>query len=177
MYSNFGSSTFTKQRGVMMKSIPESAEALKTVLPADKTFCLVGGVFDLIHVGHLHLLEYAASLEDMLVVAVLTDRYVRGYKDPSRPIINQRQRSAMVASIRFVDYAYLADVSPNSKEVISLLKPNSIVFGEDAVNQTRVNQRIAQVEESSPATKIRMLPRYNEERVSTGSIIKKIRSR
>src|SRR3989344_5987258 len=81
--------TFTTE-GVLMKNIPQSAAALKKIMPHGKTFCLVGGAFDLIHVGHLHLLEYAATLEVMLVVAVLSDKHVRGDKDPDRPIISQK---------------------------------------------------------------------------------------
>lgn len=158
-----------------MKSIPRSAQALKKLLPTSKTFCLVGGAFGLIHVGHLHLLKYAATLEDLLVVAVLSDDYVRGYKNSSRPIINQQQRVAMVAALRCVDYVYLANVSPSSPRVLSLLKPDSIVFGEDPQSETRLQQRIAQVRASSPNTKIQLLPRYTEEEISTGFILKKIR--
>jgi len=64
-----------------MKNVPQSAATLKKILPPGKTFCLVGGAFDLIHVGHLHLLEYAATLEDLLVIAVLSDKYVHSYKN------------------------------------------------------------------------------------------------
>ncbi len=158
-----------------MKNVPRRAAALKKLLPPDKTFCLVGGAFDLLHVGHLHLLEYAATLEDLLVVAVLSDRYVHSYKNSSRPIISQRQRAAMVAAIRYVDFVYISDVSPNSPRVLSLLKPDTVVFGEDLQNEARFQQRIAQVKVSSSGTKIQILPRYTEEEISTGSIIRKIR--
>ena len=160
-----------------MKNVPQSATALKKIMPHGKTFCLVGGAFDLIHVGHLHLLEYAATLEDMLVVAVLSDKYVRGYKDPDRPIINQRQRAAMVAAIRHVDYVYIADVSPNDPRILSLLKPNSIVFGEDIGNETRLIRRTARVKAYSPGTKVKILPRYTKEKISSGLIIQKIRGK
>ena len=158
-----------------MKDVPQSATALKKILPSGKTFCLIGGAFDLIHVGHLHLLEYAATLEDLLVVAVLSDNYIRGYKNSSRPVINQRQRAVMVAALEVVDYVYIASVSPNSPRVLSLLKPDSVVFGEYPRNGPRFRQRIAQVRVSSPNTKIQILPRYTEEEISTGRIIKKIR--
>jgi|SRR3989344_3827160 len=158
-----------------MKNVPRSAAALKKILPPGKTFCLVGGAFDLIHVGHLHLLEYAATLEELLVVAVLSDNYVRSYKNSSRPVISQKQRAVMVAAIRYVDFVYIANVSPNSSRILSLLKPDSIVFGEDTRNEIRFQQRMAQVRVSSPGTKIQILPRYTEEEISTGRIIKKIR--
>lgn len=159
-----------------MKSVPRSAQALKELLPPDKSFCLVGGVFDLLHVGHLHLLEYAATLEQLLVVAVLSDIYVREYKNSSRPIINQRQRAEMVSALRCVDYVYLAEVSPNSARTLDLLRPDSIVFGKDPLSETRLQQRITQVKSSSPKTRIEILPRYTEEEISTGLIIRKIRN-
>jgi cytidyltransferase-like protein len=158
-----------------MKSIPRSAQTLKKLLPQGKSFCLVGGAFGLIHVGHLHLLEYAAALEDLLVVAVLSDSYVRGYKNSSRPVINQRQRATMVAALRCVDLVYVASVSPNSPRTLSLLKPDSVVFGEDPLSEARLKQRVAHVKGCSPHTKIQILPRYTQEEISTGLILKKIR--
>ena len=72
---------------------------IKSFLPSSKTFTLVGGCFDLLHVGHLNFLQYASTLEDLLVVAVLSDKNVSKYKNPERPIINQAQRAKMLASI------------------------------------------------------------------------------
>lgn len=115
-----------------MDNIFLNATEVKNVLPQSKTFTLVGGCFDLIHVGHLHLLEYAASLEEILVVAVLSDAYARSYKNSQRPVIDQSQRARMVASIRCVDLVYISDVSSSSPETLQLLKPNSIVFGEES---------------------------------------------
>lgn len=158
-----------------MNTVFSNVVEVKRVLPQGKTFTLVGGCFDLIHVGHLHLLEYAASLEEILVVAVLTDAYARSYKDPSRPIINERQRARMVASIRGVDFVYLSDVSPSSSETLQLLKPNSVVFGEDTRNTAKMRQRMENLATFSPGTKICLLPRYSEEEVSTSLIIAKIR--
>jgi rfaE bifunctional protein nucleotidyltransferase chain/domain len=158
-----------------MKNIFTSLEEIKSLLSQGKKVTLIGGCFDLIHVGHLHLLEYAASIGDLLVVAVLSDTYARSYKDPHRPIINQRQRAMMVASMRCVDFVYISDVSPSSVETLQLLKPASIVFGEDSSNVAKVQQRIANIVRASPSTKVQFLTRYIEEEVSTSSIINKIR--
>jgi cytidyltransferase-like protein len=166
--------TFTK--GIMMKNIFQSVAEIKEVLPNEKKVTLVGGCFDLIHVGHIHLLEYACSLEDLLVVAVLSDSYARTYKDVERPVINQKQRAMMVACIKFVDYVYISDISPSSPETLQLLKPESVVFGEEASNTEKMQQRVANIAQFSPSTKIRFLPRYYEEEISTGYIINKIRS-
>lgn len=158
-----------------MDNLFQDVTEVKAVLPQGKTITLVGGCFDLIHVGHVYLLEYAASLEDMLVVAVLSDAYARSYKDPQRPIISQRQRAKMVASIRFVDFVYISDVSPSSPETLQLLKPNSVVFGEESGNAEKMHRRVQDISSFSPDTKIRFLPRYSEEGVSTGRIIERIK--
>jgi len=81
----------------------------------------------------------------------------------------------MVAGIKFVDFVYISDVSPSSIETLQLLKPASVVFGKDPVNTAKVQQRIANVAVASPDTKVRFLPRYIEEEVSTSSITNKIR--
>ena len=159
-----------------MDNIFQSAIEVKRALPYGKSFTLVGGCFDLIHVGHVHLLEYAASLEDSLVVAVLSDSYTRTYKDTLRPVINQKQRLKMVASIRFVDFAYISDVSPNSLETLRLLKPDSVVFDEESRNTEKMQRRIENITFASPHTKVMFLPRYNEEKISTSGIIGKIRA-
>lgn len=158
-----------------MNRVLENADALKKVLPPGKTFTLIGGCFDLIHVGHTHVLEYASTLEDLLVVAVLSDANMRQYKKTSRPIINQKQRSRMLASIRFVDFVYISDVNPNGFETIELLRPDSIVFGDDPTSAEKVRRWTATILNCSPNTKIKLLPRYSEEDVSTSSIINKIR--
>lgn len=158
-----------------MNNIFQNVIEVKAVLPKGKQIALVGGCFDLIHVGHLHLLEYAAPLEEILVVAVLSDAYARGYKDSQRPIINQRQRAEMVASIRFVDFVYISDMSSSSPETLQLLKPGSVVFGEDSSNEEKMQRRIKNIASYSPDTKIRFLPRYSEEDVSTGRIIERIK--
>jgi len=158
-----------------MNTVFSNAAEVKRVLSHGKTFTLIGGCFDLIHVGHLHLLEYAASLEEILVVAVLSDAYAQSYKDPSRPIIGQNQRARMVASIRCVDFVYISDVSSSSPETLQLLKPTNIVFGHEAGDEEKMRKRMQNIAEFSPSTKVRLLPRYAEEEISTGLIIAKIR--
>lgn len=158
-----------------MNNLYQNAEALKPIIPKDKTITLVGGGFDLIHVGHVHVLKYAASLEDLLVVAVLSDNYIRSYKGVKRPIINQEQRAVMVASIRYVDFVYISDESPSSTETLMLFKPASVVFGQEVNIAKDMRERRANIKSASPGTRIKTLPRYDEEEVSTGHIINKIR--
>jgi len=81
----------------------------------------------------------------------------------------------MVASIRFVDFVYVSDISTSSPETLQILRPSSVVFGEEPNNAEKMQQRIKNIASSSPDTKVRFLPRYDEEEISTSYIIDKIR--
>ena len=69
----------------------------------------VNGTFDIIHMGHLELLEFAKSLGDFLVVAIDSDRRVRQLKGPTRPINTEYERKQMLEAIRWVDRVYVFD--------------------------------------------------------------------
>lgn len=87
------------------------------------------GTFDLLHVGHLALLEYCRSLGDVVAVGVASDEVVNSYK-PNVPVIPLEQRMEMLKALRCVDivrpYHELEYVS-GCKE----LKPDIFVIGED----------------------------------------------
>jgi len=67
---------------------------------------LTSGVWDLIHVGHLHYLESCRKLCDKLVVGVDCDDMVRAAKGPKRPYIPEDQRLDLVNGLRWVDVAF-----------------------------------------------------------------------
>lgn len=87
------------------------------------------GTFDLLHVGHLALLEYCKSLGDVMAVGVASDRVVNSYK-PNRPVIPLNQRVEMLKALRCVDI-----VRPyHELEYVSACKELNIdifVIGED----------------------------------------------
>lgn len=87
------------------------------------------GTFDLLHVGHLALLEYCSTLGDVVAVGVASDNVVSSYK-PNMPIIPLDQRVEMLQALRCVDI-----VRPYDKlEYVSAckeLKPDIFVIGED----------------------------------------------
>lgn len=157
-----------------MKRAYQNLRDLRDALPQDRSFTLVGGAFDLIHIGHVELFEQASTFEDMLVVCVLTDKSVRSYKGTRRPIVPQEQRLQMVASIRWVDFAYLSDTSPSTPETLSLLKPSSVVFGDEPGNEERITRWTERIKIHSPHTNIRLSTRNAEGRVSTSQIVRRI---
>jgi FAD synthetase len=64
---------------------------------------LVGGVFDILHYGHIHFLKSAKKLGDYLVVAIEPDARVKKLKGNTRPFHNQNQRREILESLSFVD--------------------------------------------------------------------------
>ena len=88
------------------------------------------GCFDLLHVGHLALLEQAKREGDCLVVALNTDRSVRSLKGPGRPIISEDARARIVAALPSVDAVVLFD-EETPLDLIRAIKPNVLVKGGD----------------------------------------------
>ena len=68
-----------------------------------KTIALANGLFDLVHVGHLRYLDEAATLADVLVVAINDDASARALKGSDRPIVPQEERAELIAGFRSVD--------------------------------------------------------------------------
>jgi len=92
---------------------------------------MVNGTFDIVHRGHLELLQYAKSLGDYLLVAIDTDRRVSELKGPTRPINNQSDRMFMLNSLKCVDYVKLFDSKDALEELIKIYRPNIYVKGSD----------------------------------------------
>jgi len=89
------------------------------------------GVFDLLHPGHVELLEAARRLGDLLVVGINSDASVRRLsKGPGRPIVKAADRAIVMAALGCVDYVTVfGEETP--LETIRLLKPDILVKGAD----------------------------------------------
>ena len=93
---------------------------------------LVGGVFDILHPGHIFLLKKARE-KGRLIVIVARDENVKKMKGRP-PVIPEKQRLAMVKSIRYVDEAYLGEKEFSVKKIIEKHRPDIIVLGPDQEN-------------------------------------------
>ncbi|MEM7073352.1 MAG: D-glycero-beta-D-manno-heptose 1-phosphate adenylyltransferase, partial [Pseudomonadota bacterium] len=95
-----------------------------------KKLVLTNGCFDLLHPGHLELLDNARKLGDRLILAINSDRSVRMLKGADRPICSQDVRAQMLAGLRAVDYVLIFD-APTPLAVIKSLCPDILVKGGD----------------------------------------------
>jgi rfaE bifunctional protein nucleotidyltransferase chain/domain len=101
---------------------------------------LVNGTFDIVHPGHLALLNYAKSLGDFLVVAIDSDRRVRELKGTSRPINNQHERKLLLENLRAVDQVVVFD---SDQELVDLVAACAImVKGSDYRGQPIVGEDV-----------------------------------
>ena len=95
-----------------------------------KRVVFTNGCFDILHKGHVKLLEKAKSLGDVLVVALNSDASVRKIKGPKRPLNNQRDRAAIVAALSSVDFVTFFN-EPTPGNLIKQITPDVLVKGGD----------------------------------------------
>ncbi|MGA2653928.1 MAG: bifunctional D-glycero-beta-D-manno-heptose-7-phosphate kinase/D-glycero-beta-D-manno-heptose 1-phosphate adenylyltransferase HldE [Terracidiphilus sp.] len=88
------------------------------------------GCFDLLHIGHITVLEQARQFGDRLIVAINSDASVCALKGPARPIVGERERSRVLAALAAVD-AVVIFGDPTPLEVILAVRPDVIVKGGD----------------------------------------------
>ena len=96
---------------------------------------LAGGVFDIIHPGHIHTLRGAKALGNVLVVVVATDRTAQKMKNRI-PLHNMELRRDLVGSLSMVDHAMVGHEGDIFKTVASV-KPNIIALGYDQIHQEK----------------------------------------
>lgn len=95
-----------------------------------KSVVFTNGCYDLLHPGHIRLLEQARSLGDVLILALNSDASVRLSKGSGRPLIPQGERAALAASLEAVDAVALFDEA-TPRELIAAVLPDILVKGAD----------------------------------------------
>lgn len=108
----------------------EVRSALARDRRAGKTIVFTNGCFDLIHAGHLQLLNFARSHGDKLVVGLNSDRSVRMLKGDDRPLYPASERARILAALEPVDYVVIFD-DPRAEKIVRVVRPDVLVKGED----------------------------------------------
>ena len=90
----------------------------------------VNGTFDILHRGHLELLNYAKSF-GYVIVGIDTDECIKEKKGPSRPIHNQEERKFLLENLRSVDDVVFFSSEPEFEELIKTMQPDIIIVGSD----------------------------------------------
>jgi cytidyltransferase-like protein len=100
-----------------------------------KKIVLAGGVFDIIHPGHIHTLNAAKALGGVLVVAIATDKTAQKMKKRP-PLHNQELRRELVSYLSMVDKAIIGH-EDDIFETVKEIKPDIIVLGYDQIHQEK----------------------------------------
>ena len=104
---------------------------------------VVNGTFDVIHPGHLALLNYAKSLGDFLIVAIDSDDRVRQLKGPKRPINTQTERKLLLENLKAVDQVVIFN---SSEELVDIIRQCAImVKGSDYRGKSVIGEANCQV--------------------------------
>src|SRR5580765_3482437 len=109
-------------------SIHQLLELRERAADAGRSVVHCHGCFDIVHPGHIHHLQYARSLGDLLVVSVSADSQVQ--KGVNRPLIPDDLRVASLAALECVDAVYL-NPDPTAAELLGKLKPDVYVKGRE----------------------------------------------
>lgn len=96
---------------------------------AKKIIVFTGGTWDLFHIGHLNVLKKAKTMGDILIVGVSTDSLIKKYKG-SKPILNYKQRIAIIKELKCVDKA-VKQINIFNVRQFRKLKADIFVVGDD----------------------------------------------
>jgi rfaE bifunctional protein nucleotidyltransferase chain/domain len=91
----------------------------------------VNGTFDVLHRGHLLLLNYAKSLGDYLIVGIDTDERVKEKKGLNRPVNSDQERSFMLMNLKSVDEVRFFSTDVELENLVKSVKPDIMVVGSD----------------------------------------------
>lgn len=112
-----------------IKSIVDQIQGIRV----GKKVVFCSGTFDLFHINHLSYLEKAKKEGDILVVGINCDKNVSKRKGLERPIIPEDDRASIISSLSCVDFVFIKRCSFEKEYIISILKPDVIVFNNDEI--------------------------------------------
>lgn len=101
------------------------------LIKQNKKIVLVGGCFDLVHLGHLIFLQKAKSIGDILIVLLESDQTIHRLKGDNRPINSQINRAKFLSFLNFVDFIVLLPefkTNEQYQDLIKQIKPNIIAI-------------------------------------------------
>ena len=130
----------------------------------------VNGTFDLLHRGHLDLLNYAKSL-GYVYVGIDTDECIKEKKGPTRPIHNQEERKFHLENLKSVDEVIFFSSEPEFEGLIKSLQPDIIIVGSDWKEKSTIKSYydgelifFDRIEEYSTTKTIQKIKGYYEEK-------------
>ena len=133
-----------------------NSQELEKFLPGEGKgrIVLVGGCFDILHIGHVRFLSEAKGIGDYLIVLLESDKKARKLKGRNRPVFIQSERAEMLSALRSVDLVVLLPMMEDDDHYANLvkkIKPDVIVVTE---NDPNIEKKRRQAEEAGGELKI-----------------------
>ncbi|MEE9519426.1 MAG: D-glycero-beta-D-manno-heptose 1-phosphate adenylyltransferase, partial [bacterium] len=151
-------------------SLDEASKLVRLARGRNKSIVFTNGCFDLLHAGHIMMLNTARSLGDLLVLGLNSDESVSNLKGPERPIIGQGDRAKIIASLDCVDNVIIFD-EPTPERLIEELVPDILVKGGDYTLEEVVGREIVE----AAGGRVELVPLV--EGWSTSDIVQRIAER
>jgi len=133
-------------------SISQAQEIIEAATKDCQKVIFTNGCFDILHVGHLQLLEKAKSFGDILIVGLNSDRSVKKLKGQMRPVLPQKDRARLLAALAMVDYVVIFD-EDTPHELLSRIRPHILVKGSDYAYREIVGRDVVQEIKTVPLVK------------------------
>ncbi len=126
-----------------IKSTQEIQQIANQLRGDNKTIVTYNGSFDILHVGHARSLQEAKTLGDVLIVPLNSDKSVKMYKGPKRPIVGEKERAEMLSALGCVDYVVFFDETDPIR-ILDIIKPhihaNGADYGENCIEKDIVEK-------------------------------------
>ena len=110
----------SKQKIVSLGELVTIVDDLKK---QGKKIVTKNGAFDLLHVGHVRMLEASKALGDVLIIGLNSDSSIKQYKSDLRPVISENDRAEMLASLSCVDFVSIYS-EPDPRNFLEMIKPD-----------------------------------------------------
>jgi rfaE bifunctional protein nucleotidyltransferase chain/domain len=111
-----------------IKTLEELKKVVEEHRKNGKKITTTSGSFDLLHIGHVYVLESAKTLTDILIIFLNSDSSIRELKGPNRPIVPEKERAEMLSSLECVDYIVIFNQN-DPLNLIKEIKPDFHVKG------------------------------------------------
>lgn len=165
-------SSLLSQHTLMSDKVKQKKE-LKNILNEAKkrneTVVFTNGCFDIIHPGHIKLLNFAKSQGDILVIGLNSDKSVKKIKGNLRPILKEKERALVLAGLESVDFIVIFE-EETPLQIIKYLMPDVLVKGEDWKEKGVVGREFVE----KNGGRVVLAPLYKG--YTTSNIIKKIKN-
>ena len=154
-----------------MAEILSQSELKKTVIALKKQgrkIVVTNGVFDLLHLAHIHILQKCKSMGDILIVLINSDSSVKGYKGDKSPVVPETDRVELLANFPFIDYITIFN-EDTPLSILKEIKPDILAKG-----GAFIQERIAREKQLLESWGGKFITFPLEKEYSSTNIIKKI---